>query len=520
MNRLTTTPASLIKIVVYAALLLGLYHSAFAYMVEMWDRPQYNYCYFMPFVVLYLVWDKRSRLSALLSHTSWKGLPLVILGLMLFWLGELGGEYFTLYISFWLVLVGLCWTHLGWQKLKTIAFALFMVLTMFPLPDFIYNKISFKLQLLSSQLGTALMRLYGMSVHREGNIIDLAFTKLQVVEACSGLRSLMSLAVLGLLMAYFLRDRLWKRGLLVLTVIPLSVLANSIRLAVTGILHKSYGSEIAEGFFHGFSGWVIFCFAFIVLAGEAWALTKIGPRNDSNRLASQKHDSSETNTEQSVPNRTWTPAQPQFVTTVFLLVMTIAISEGVNFREKIPIKNALETFPLNLGKWQGKRQTMAQGFVNTLDLSDYTIVIYENPSNQTVNLYVAYYESQRKRESIHSPATCLPGSGWMFNDAGTTSVSTPGYFDGSIKVNRAFMTKMGRRKLTYYWFPQRGRILTNAYQLKLFTFWDALTTQRTDGALVRLITPVSEKEAVKTADARLQEFVRLVVPVLQEYIPN
>ena len=136
-----------LKIGLYGILLMGLYYSALIIMIGRWDKAEYNYCYLIPFVVFYLIWEKRTRLTALPSVPSWKGMILFGFGLAFFWLGELGGEYFTLYISLWLVLVGLLWMHLGWQKIKTIAFALFMALTMFPLPNFLYNKISVKLQL-------------------------------------------------------------------------------------------------------------------------------------------------------------------------------------------------------------------------------------------------------------------------------------------------------------------------------------------------------------------------------------
>jgi EpsI family protein len=163
---------------------------------------------------------------------------------------------------------------------------------------------------------------------------------------------------------------------------------------------------------------------------------------------------------------------------------------------------------------------MEQRFVDTLDLSDYVIVDYKDPGGRRVNFYVAYYESQRKGESIHSPATCLPGSGWVFEKAGKTSVPVPASQEGAITVNRALMQKGEVRQLSYYWFPQRGRILTNAYQLKLYAFWDALTRHRTDGALVRVITPVYAFEDIQDAEARLLGFVQEIVPVLEAFIPD
>ena len=196
------------------------------------------------------------------------------------------------------------------------------------------------------------------------------------------------------------------------------------------------------------------------------------------------------------------------------------LSQGIEFREKIPISKSFDQFPLELGEWSGNRQSLAQIFLDELDLSDYIVVEYQNREGKTVNFYTAYYQTQRKGESIHSPATCLPGSGWEFNRSGSTLVPLPGHGDGFMPVSRALLGKGDYRQLSYYWFPQRGRILTNAYQLKLYNFWDALTRQRTDGALVRLITPVYENETVADAEKRLQGFMGDIVPVLDEFLPK
>jgi EpsI family protein len=159
-------------------------------------------------------------------------------------------------------------------------------------------------------------------------------------------------------------------------------------------------------------------------------------------------------------------------------------------------------------------------FLDELDLSEYLMVNYSNTTGKVVNFYVAYYESQSKGKSIHTPATCLPGSGWDFRQSGTVPVSDVLSKNGAMRVNRAVM-QLGRQfQLSYYWFPQRGKILTNAYQLKLYAFWDSLTKQRTDGALVRLITPVYQNEKLEHTENRLQKFVQAIVPVLDEYIPG
>jgi len=506
-------PTGLAKIALYGLLLIGVYYSSLAYMISQWEREDYSYCYLIPFIVLYLIWEKRNQLASLPSVSSWKGLIPFILGIVFFWLGELGGEYFTLYISFWLVMVGICWMHLGWEKLKTIAFPLLFSLTMFPFPNFLHNKISVNLKLISSQLGVAMMQLYGMSAYREGNVIDLGFTQLQVVDACNGLRYLFPLIILGILLAYFFRAAFWKKAILVISTLPLSIITNSLRIALTGILYEVWGTKVAEGFFHGFSGWFIFMFSLGVLLLEMWILKKV----QGSRFKVQDSKQQERGRVGGIQNSFFLP---QFVVTVILLGATLALSQGIEFREKIPIKKSFDRFPLKVGEWSGNRQTMEQKFIDALDLSDYAIIEYQNSTGKSVNFYVAYYESQRKGESIHSPATCLPGTGWIFNQAGAVAIPLPANDGGFMKVNRAFMQKSGYKQFSYYWFPQRGRILTNAYQLKIFAFWDALTRQRTDGAMVRVITPVHGLEELEEAEKRLQGFTREIVPVLGEFLPD
>ena len=512
----------------YGLLLIGVYYSSLVVMVSWWKRDDYSYCHLIPFIVVYLIWEKRIKLVNFSSVSSWKGLIPFILGIAFFWLGELGGEYFTLYISFWLVMVGLCWMHLGWKKLKTIGFALIFILTMFPLPNFLFNKISVYLKLISSQLGVAMMQIYGMSAYREGNVIDLGFTQLQVVDACSGLRYIFPLIVLGILLAYFFRAAFWKRAIVVISTIPLSIITNSLRIALTGILYEVWGAKVAEGFFHGFSGWFIFMFSLGVLLLEMWILKKVrGSRfkvQGSKRQEAGGLGGLEAGKQASIQNSKFRIqnflSPPQFVVAVILLGLTWGLSHGIEFREKIPIAKSFEYFPDKVGEWTGTRQSMEQKFIDALDLSDYVTIDYKNKQGKSVNFYVAYYESQRKGESIHSPATCLPGGGWIFNQAGAVKLPFKLKNNDHMPVNRAFMQKSGFKQLTYYWFPQRGRILTNAYQLKIYAFWDALTRQRTDGALVRVMTPVYEPEGLADAEERLQGFTRDIMPVLDEFIPN
>ena len=506
---------------VYGVLLSLIYYDTILWLITHdWIRGDYDYCYLIPAILIYLIWEKRKNLTMIPSSPSWAGLFPLTTGIIFYWLGNLGGEFYISYLSSWLIIIGLCWLHMGWQKLKVIWFPVVMILAMFPLPNFLNTKITLKFKLLSSQLGVWLMQIWGMSAYREGNIIDLGFTRLQVVDACSGLRYLFPLIILGVILAYFWRAKLWKRLILVVSTVPLSIITNSLRIALTGALYELWGPEVAEGFFHGFSGWFIFMFSFGILLVEMWGLNKIIPEKGAEQSGVVGKKTREAKTQNSKFKIQNSFFSPQFIVAVILLGSTLALSYGVEFREKIPMTRSFAAFPLKIGKWVGTREKMDQKIIDALDLSDYVIIDYKEPGGKSINFYVAYYESQSKGKSIHSPSTCLPASGWIFNQAGEIRISTPGYHDGSIPVRRAYMQKGAYRQLSYYWFPQRDRILTNAYQLKIYNFWDALIRHRTDGALVRVITPIYEQEKIEEADKRLQEFIREVLPVLDQFLPT
>lgn len=509
---------SLLKSACYGAVLFCMYQGALTWLVTKdWSREDYSSSALIPLVVLYLLWEKRGRLAGQPSRPSWAGLAPLLAGIMLFWLGELSGEFFALYFSLWLVVTGLCWLHLGWDKLKIIAFPLCFSLTMFPLPHFVNTQLSLKLKLISSQLGVAFLHLSGMSVFREGNVIDVGFTRLQVVDACSGIRYMMPLLTMAILLASYYKAALWKRLLLVLSSLPVAVVTNGMRIASVGLLYPVFGPEVAEGFFHDFSGWLIFMFSLALLLAEIWLLKRIAPETAPGTAAApvappQSGASGSSHAVLPLLSRF-------FVAALILLTTSLVAAKSLDIREITPLSRPLSGFPVVLGEWSGIPATMEQIYRDALSFSDYTIIDYHNQRGETVNFYTAYYSSQTKGESIHSPATCLPGSGWNFVDASVISLPL-GAGSRSMRVNRAFIEKDGQRQLTYYWFPQRGRVLTNAVELKLYAGWDALTTRRTDGALVRLITPLRPGERLPDAEARMQSFAQLLVPALDRYLPG
>jgi exosortase D (VPLPA-CTERM-specific) len=281
----------------------------------------------------------------------------------------------------------------------------------------------------------------GMSAYREGNIIDLGFTQLQVVDACSGLRYLFPLIALACLLAYHFRYRFWKGAVLVLFAIPVTIVTNSLRLASVGVLYPFFGKKVAEGFFHDFSGWLIFMASLALLLVVVWGLNRLAPEDPRSAVLQP-------------PAPAGLPVHPYHsVVAVVLLLITLVVFWGVEFRETITINRPLRDLPLTVGEWTGVPSVMDAQTLAELNLSDYTILDYRDGRGKEVNVYVAYNESQRKGKSTHSPDSCLPGSGWIFHDSGTTLLRIRAD-EAPMQVSRAFMEKSGSRQLSYYWFPQ------------------------------------------------------------------
>lgn len=225
----------------------------------------------------WFAWERRDRLATLTPSPSLLGLVVVAGSLATLVAGTLGAELFLTRISILGTLVGAILFTLGWAYLKVLAFPLAFLLLMIPVPAIIFNQIAFPLQLFASQFGTAVMEASRVPVLREGNVIILANTTLEVAEACSGIRSLISLLTLGIVYGYFTDSRTWVRVTIAASTIPIAIVANGLRVAGTGVLAHYYGREAADGFFHTFSGWLVFIVAFVMLFVVTRALLSLAP---------------------------------------------------------------------------------------------------------------------------------------------------------------------------------------------------------------------------------------------------
>ncbi len=262
------------SLVWFAVLLFLPFVTVIAGMVHDWlTVEEMGHGIFVPFVAGYVIWINRREVFAPPLRHSWWGVPVVVWGFLQSVLGTVGADYFLTRMGFFIALIGVIWTMAGFDMLRRLAFPLFLLLFTIRIPLFIYSRITFPLQLLASKLAAFGLSLIGIPVLREGNVLELASQKLDVVEACSGIRSLISLSFLALVYGRFFDRKVWMRWTLLVASVPIAIVANSGRIVITGILSE-IKKEFATGAYHSFEGWVIFMVDLVILISLHGVLNK------------------------------------------------------------------------------------------------------------------------------------------------------------------------------------------------------------------------------------------------------
>jgi exosortase D (VPLPA-CTERM-specific) len=319
---------------------------------------------------------------------------------------------------------------------------------------------------------------------------------------------------------------MWKRVTLVLSSVPISIVLNGFRIGMIGVLVEWYGQGAAEGFYHLFEGWVLFMASLGLLILEMGVLARIGTTADRSSMFRRftwtgplpeprrgiPHYSS--SSYRQLPS-------PAYLCGVALLIPMAFTSTLIADHEDIsPPRAMFVDFPMQLDGWLGTSLTLEKQFIDTLRLDDYVLADYRFGEGQPVNFYTAYYRSQRKGQSAHSPQSCLPGGGWEISSLTHMDLPASSRMVRSLPVNRALIQKDTQKQIVFYWFKQRDRLLNDEYLVKLFLFWDALSRGRTDGALVRIASLVGPGETEDIVDQRLLRFVSTIEPELNRYVPD
>lgn len=497
------------------ALAILAYSGGLLELVHRWyNQDEYGHGFFIPPLAIWLLWHRRDALKASIGAPSWLGVLFILVSVWMLVLGELSAIFLLIQLGFLLTLAGLALCYGGVSLLRICLLPIALLLFCIPLPYFVDAQLSWRLQLISSSLGVDFLRLLGVSVFLEGNVIDLGVYKLQVVEACSGLRYLYPLLSFGFLMAYMYPAALKWRALVFLSTVPLTVIMNSIRIAMVGILVGRWGGGMADGFLHYFEGWVIFLICQLFLMGEIWLIERYTLKR---RLIDVQQFP--------LPDAIF-PMKPAITgvslpvaLSTFVLFCALVSVQVLGSREEVrPAKLPLATFPLALGNWQARESSLSVGVEKALGFDDYVLAEYRNGDGSAIDFYVAYYASQRKGVSPHSPQVCIPGGGWVISEL--DQVTVPQVDAPAFEAVRVVIDRAGQRQVVYYWFEQRGRRISNEYLMKWYLLFDSLTRNRTDGALVRVTTQVAPNETIDVADQRLQSFIQLAAPKLGTYVPQ
>jgi exosortase len=273
------------KLLWFGALIIACYLPILQRLVGQWSSDEdMSHGFFVPAIAGFIVWQRRDELAATEARPSLWGLLLVAWGCFQLLLGYLGTELFTARTAFVITLIGAVWTLGGPPFLKKLAFPLCLLFLMVPIPAVIYSQITFPLQILASQFAASALDVFGIPVLREGNILDVSGHLLSVVEACSGIRSLLTLTFLSLVYGYFFEKRIWVRVALFVSVIPVAIFVNGSRITITGIL-TTFKPELAEGFFHEATGLFLFFAAFVVLVLLHQFFSRIAKFYESRRAA-------------------------------------------------------------------------------------------------------------------------------------------------------------------------------------------------------------------------------------------
>ena len=498
--------------VVLAAISLWLYGPTLYHLVSQWAAPDsdFSHGFFVPLFSAFVIWQERGRLSRIALKPSWSGFVLLACALAVLVVGQLGAEIFLARLSILLLIAGLVVLFRGLRFFRAILFPWAFLLFMIPPPRIVFNQITFPLQLLASQIAADALPWFHVPVLREGNLITLATMTLNVAEACSGIRSLMSLACLAIIYGYLMESRVVVRWILALVSLPIAVAANSARIIGTGLAVQYWDPDKAQGFFHFFEGWLVFVVSLFllylvhVLIRFFWP--DPGPQEP--RSSSEGYDRDQP----ASGRRFWFAAS--------LLVLTAVSLKAYGGSEVIVQAKPIESFPAQLGPRSGVDLSIEQATRDVLGPGEFLYRDYTAGQDQypLVNLLIAYFPSQRAGDTIHSPKNCLPGAGWLPVDSAQVDLSFPGH--APFPANRVVIAKGEMRQLALYWYWAHDRGVASEYWARYYLVKDSIRLHRSDGALIRIITPIYAGESPDDAYRRVLPFAGGIVPLLDDYIPR
>jgi exosortase D (VPLPA-CTERM-specific) len=503
------------KVSLLLVLFIAAYWVPLSSLVNTWMKNEdYSYGFLIPVVSLYLIWDMRARLKDVEFRSSWAVFPVLISLVLLSIYGILGSSgnismpaVPLLIICFTAFCFGLDITR---RLILPLGFLIFMV----PIPPILERTIGIYLKSLSSKLGGEVIQFFNISVNVSGNIIDLGVTQLQVVDACNGLRYVFPLLAIGVIYAYLFERVTWKRIFCVLITIPIAILTNALRIGITGILTNYYGPGVAEGFFHDFSGWVLFmvssCLLFLIGRILAW----LPPKGSKVEQTTVSCGEKSTNQAIGVPY-----IDGAFITSMIILILVAGLSFSTKALPPIKLTGGIASFPLMFSNWSGQATLVDPEIIDKSGAEEAFNGNYQNSAGDDVSLYIGYRGTAflANENFFHSPTVCLPSSGWETIETSTHEIQGVPFF-GRLKVTKMIVAHMDSKMVVYFWFQTKNKATydknINRFDLALH----AIRRDNTHDLFIRTITPIRLGESIRVNEQRMDVFVTDMMSALLTFI--
>ena len=487
-----------------------------------WSLPEYSHGPLIPILsgLLFLRQLKSFPMDPGPKRNRWVGVTVIVVALMLATLGKLSNISDLVAYATILWVGGILLVSFGWATGKHFWPPVLHLVYMLPLPGVIYYKMTTWLQFISSELGVYFLKLLSIPVFLDGNIIDLGITKLHVAEACSGLRYLFPILSFSYIFAVLYKGPKWHKAVLLISAAPITVFMNSVRIAVAGVIVQYWGLDWLEGFTHFFEGWVIFVACILIL----FVLARIMLIFNREKMGLAEALDLETDglAEQAGRLRL-TQASGAMITVAALMVGAVLAWQTIPDRNVSAIaRDDFQIMPRTIGDWKqvGTDRELSASVQRSLGADDYVSRNYSSPDQATtVEFFSAWYNDQ-SQGGVHSPEVCLPGGGWEIAWLERSDLTETMGWTLPFMVNEAIIQKGETRMMVFYWFEQKGRKIAWDMEAKFWLLLDGVRTGRTDGALVRLTTPILKDENDADARQRLMNMMQNVVPVLPRFIPG
>ena len=485
-----------------------------------WQLPEYSHGPLIP-VLSALLFLRQLKSEPIRTGPVNRipGVGLLLFALLFGLLGKMSGidDIVAYALILWVGAVLLI--SFGWAQGKHFWPPVLHLVYMLPLPGVLYYKLSTFLQGISSELGVWFLKLLAVPVFLEGNIIDFGVLKLHVAEACSGLRYLFPILSFSYIFAVLYRGPVWHKAVLLLAAAPITVLMNSVRIAFAGWLVTNIGTDWLEGFTHFFEGWVIFMISVLLLFLLAWFMLLFRrPRMG----VVEALDLETTGLgAQFARLRLVEASRGMIFAAVVMSAAALAWQVRPEVQVRIPDRDPFVLFPVTLGEWSaGPAKTLEADVERVLGADDYhSIQLFAPDQPAGVSFFSAYYADQSDG-GTHSPEVCLPGAGWEIAMLERVDIAPEVGLDAPYHLNRAIIQKGESRMIAYYWFEQKGRHVAWDMAAKFYLLVDGVTTGRTDGALVRLMTPILRDETPEQAEERLKSVFLETVEILPRFVPG